>query len=302
MAWRRMPRGVTDGNRDIGFALEDVVFKSVGDIERHYRASIEPQLACNTEYVCEIDILADEYRLGFDSVAGRLSIEVAARLACDGRACAGGSADLRRREGPARGAARADRRLPGQGAPGRVHEAELAVGGLYRGSGGQPGSAPGRSGRTTGGSSGTSERGIADQMRFADTPLESLVFVMEAFGTRWPRMADRPGSSRAGRGWNDPKDASAFIESTIHAIANRPEPGSGRCVEARCLHLRAYLCRNGYAGVGLPAQNPAGFRARGSNGPTTSSSSSRPVDASSKCARLCIRPPSHAESIATHVR
>ena len=33
-----------------------------------------------------------------------------------------------------------------------------------------------------------------------------------------------PGDNGRGRGWSDPRDASAFIERTIHAIANRPEP------------------------------------------------------------------------------
>ena len=37
-------------------------------------------------------------------------------------------------------------------------------------------------------------------------------------------MVQRPGSGRTGGGRNDPGDASAFIERTIHAIASRPDP------------------------------------------------------------------------------
>ncbi len=73
---------------------------------------------------------------------------------------------------------------------------------------------------------------IATLFRFAYTPLESLVFVVEAFGARWPKMVERHGSDRAGRGWNDPRDASAFIERTIHAIANRPEPEAGDALQS----------------------------------------------------------------------
>ena len=226
MAWRRMPRGVTDGNRDIGFALEDMVFKSVADIERHYRASIEPQLACNAEFVRELDLLADEYRLGFDGVAGRLSIEwLRAWPAMDGQA----QADLLTCavEKAPRGALRElavdcrDRAHPDEFT--RLNWLSVACIVDLEGSRG----ALLATAENDRGFLGHVRERIADQKRFADTPLESLVFVVEAFGTRWPRMADRPGSGRAGRGWNDPRDASAFIERTIHAIANRPEPEAG---------------------------------------------------------------------------
>ena len=64
---------------------------------------------------------------------------------------------------------------------------------------------------------------IAYLNRFADAPLESLVFVVQAFGTRWARMPARPGEDGKGHGWRNPCEASAFIERTIHAIANRPQ-------------------------------------------------------------------------------
>ena len=226
MAWRRMPRGVNDGNHDIGFALEDMVFKSVGDIERHYRASIEPQLACNAEFVCEVDILADEYRFGFDSVAGRLSIEwLRAWPAMDGHA----QADLL--TCAVEKAPREALRELAVDCRDRAHPDEftkpkwLSVACIVDLEGSRE--ALLAAAENDRGFLGHVRERIADEMRFADTPLESLVFVVEAFGTRWPRMAGRPGSGRTGRGWNDPSDASAFIERTIHAIANRPEPEAG---------------------------------------------------------------------------
>ena len=226
MGWRRMPRGVTDGNHDIGVALEDMVFKSVGDIEGHYRASIETQLACNAEYVCELDLLADEYRFGFDSVAGRLSIEwLRAWPAMDGHAqadlltCAVEKAPreaLRKLAVDCRDRARPDE---------LTRPKWLSVACIVDLEGSRE--ALMAAAENDRGFLGHVRERIADEMRFADTPLESLVFVVEAFGTRWPRMAGRPGSGRAGRGRNDPYDASAFIERTIHAIANRPEPEAG---------------------------------------------------------------------------
>jgi len=65
---------------------------------------------------------------------------------------------------------------------------------------------------------------IGSAFLFGEVPLDTLRFLAEVFGKRWPRMVERPGSSRTGRGWNDPRDASAFIERTIHAIASRPGP------------------------------------------------------------------------------
>ena len=65
---------------------------------------------------------------------------------------------------------------------------------------------------------------IGSMFAFADVPLNSLLFVVEAFGGCWPKMVERPGRGRVGGGWNDPREASAFIERTIHAMANRPEP------------------------------------------------------------------------------
>ena len=50
-----------------------MVLQSVEDIERHFRASIEPQLQCNADFVHDLDRLAEYYR--FAKLAGGLSVE-----------------------------------------------------------------------------------------------------------------------------------------------------------------------------------------------------------------------------------
>lgn len=67
------------------------------------------------------------------------------------------------------------------------------------------------------------QMGIEELRRFADAPLESLVFIVRTFGVRWARTPLRPGDEGRSLGWRDPRNASAFIERTIYAIANRPE-------------------------------------------------------------------------------
>ena len=234
MAWRRKPGSASDEHLDIGLLLEDMVFRSVGDIERYFRASIEPQLACNVEFVREIGSLADEYRFGFDGLSGSLAVEWL-------RAWPAMNADAQAElltcafEHAPRDALRelvVDRR-------GSVHPDELtklnwlSVACFVDLDGSRQALLEAAEGCLE--FLGFVRDRISGPIRFADMPLESLVFVVEAFGRRWPRMVDRPGSDRAGRGWNDPRDASAFIERTIHAIANRPEPEAGNAL----LHLIA---------------------------------------------------------------
>ena len=210
------------------------MFRNAGDIERHFRASIEPQLACNVEFVREVECFADEYRFSFDGLSGGIAIEWL-------RAWPAMNADAQAElltcafEHARRDALRelvVERRDS-------VHPDELTKlnwlsvacfvdlehswEALLEAAEGCPEFL------------GSVRERIGGPNRFADMPLESLVFVVEAFGARWPRMVERPGSDRAGRGWNDPRDASAFIERTIHAIANRPEPEAG---DALC-HLIA---------------------------------------------------------------
>ena len=73
MAWRQAPESNTVGQIDIGSALETALFRSEADMEAHFRASIEPQLARNLEDIHEL------YRLTNEAVpadlASRLAVE-----------------------------------------------------------------------------------------------------------------------------------------------------------------------------------------------------------------------------------
>ncbi len=73
---------------------------------------------------------------------------------------------------------------------------------------------------------------IGRMNRYADAPLDSLIFVVQAFGTRCPKTPELPDDDGKGRGWRDPRDASAFIERAIHAIANRPGPKAAKLVHS----------------------------------------------------------------------
>ena len=220
MAWLRAPGSASDRRLDsIGSTLEAMAFTGIEAIERHFRASIEPQLAHDVEFVRDLDRMAEYYRMA--GLAGRLSVEWLREypaLNGDTRAelltCALESAprealrdlivDCRART-PPDGRARLlwlaaaclvdldgsrDELLAAADDPDFLGHVREAVGHLNR---------------------------------FADAPLESLVFVVQTFGTRWPRMPHRPGDGGKGHGWRNPCEASAFIERTIHAIANRPQ-------------------------------------------------------------------------------
>ena len=73
MAWQRAPESNAPGQIDIGSALETVLFRSEADWEKHFRTSIEPQLAHNLNYVDELHRLANDPRLA--SLAGRLAVD-----------------------------------------------------------------------------------------------------------------------------------------------------------------------------------------------------------------------------------
>ena len=223
MAWRRAPGSAPGGQIDIGSALEATAFRGIEDVERHFRASIEPQLACNRDFIEDLERLDVEYGFGFDGLVGRLSLEwLRSYPELNGHAqtelmtCA--------LENAPRDAVRemiVDCRE-------RVHPDErakllwLSVACVLDANGSRQALL-----EAVEGSLDFIEfvrEQIGSMFRFAETPLDSLLFVVEGFGACWPRMVERPRSGRAYRGWNDPGDASAFIESTIHAIANRAEP------------------------------------------------------------------------------
>ena len=223
MAWRRVPMSVSGGQIDIEFALREMVFTGVEDMERHFRASIEPQLACNAEFVRELDSLGGDYGSGFHELAGRLSLEwLRAYPQLHGQeqrelmTCALEDAPCD-----------AVRRLIVD-CRDRVHPDEcaklswLSVACVVDLEGYRDALLDAAE-YSPDFIAFVRER-IGSAFLFGEVPLDTLRFVVEVFGTRWPRMVERPGSGRTGGGWNDPGDASAFIERTIHAIASRPEP------------------------------------------------------------------------------
>ena len=231
MAWRRARERAPGGQIDIGPALEAAAFRGIEDVERHFRASIEPQLACNREFIDDLDRLEAEYGFGSHGLAGRLSLEwLRSYPDLNGHAqtelmtCALEYAphdavrelivDCRERVHPDERAKlvwlSAAFVLDPIGSRQALLEASESSPDFI----------------------GFVRERIGSMFRFAETPLDSLLFVVEVFGAEWPRMVERSGSGRAGRGWNDPRDASAFIERTILAIANRPEPEASEALVA----------------------------------------------------------------------
>ena len=221
MAWLRAPRNASDWRLDsIGSTLEAMTFTGIEAIERHFRASIEPQLAMNVEFVRDLDRMAEYYR--FAGLAGRLAVDWLRDypgLNGDTRAelmtCALESVPreaLRDLIVDCRG------RMPPEG---RARLLWLAAACLVDLDGSREELLAAVDDPSF---LGHVREAVAELNRFADAPLESLVFVVQTFGARWPRTPERPGDDGKGRSWNDPRDASAFIERTIHAIANRPEP------------------------------------------------------------------------------
>ena len=64
MTWWRTSECGSDGQIDIGPALEEALFTDDSDVEVHFRTSIEPQLAAGLENVVEL------YRLTHEPVLG----------------------------------------------------------------------------------------------------------------------------------------------------------------------------------------------------------------------------------------
>lgn len=221
MAWLRAPRSASNGRLDsIGSTLEAMTFTGIEAIERHFRASIEPQLAHDVEFVRDFDRMAEHY--GFAGLAGRLSVDWLREypgLNGDTRAelltCALDSAP---REALRDLIVDCRERMPPNG---RARLLWLAAACLVDLEGSREellaaADDPDFLGHV--------REAISELNRFADAPLESLVFVVQTFGARWPRMPNPPGDDGKDLGWRNPWEASAFIERAIYAIANRPQP------------------------------------------------------------------------------
>ena len=223
MAWQCAPGGEFLGLTDIGPDLEAAVFRGVEDMERHYRTCIEPRLACNAEFVNELDGPAGANGGDFHSLIGRLSLEwlrtfpqLNGHMQTELMTCA---LENSPRE--------AVRELI-VGCRGRVHPDEraklmwLSVACVVDMEGHRDAILDAAENHPE--FMGFVREQVGSMFLYEEVPLDTLRLLVEALGARWPRTLERLGSDRAGRGWNDPGDASAFIERTIHAIAGRCEP------------------------------------------------------------------------------
>ena len=73
MAWRRSAESNSVNGVDIGSAIEDVLFESEKNVETHFRASIEPQLASQSGHVIELYQFTREER--WRAIAADLAVE-----------------------------------------------------------------------------------------------------------------------------------------------------------------------------------------------------------------------------------
>ena len=73
MAWQRSAESNTVNGIDIGETIESALFQSVEDIERHFRTSIEPQLASQSGHVIELYQFTREQR--WRALAADLALE-----------------------------------------------------------------------------------------------------------------------------------------------------------------------------------------------------------------------------------
>lgn len=223
MAWQCAPCGEFLGLTDIGPDLEAVVFKGVEDLERYYRTCIEPRLACNAEFVNELDGPAGENGGDFRRLIGRLSLEwlrtfpkLNGQMQSELMICA--------LENSPREAVRESV----VGGRGRVHSDErakltwLSVACVVDLEGHRDAILDAAENHPD--FLGFVREQVGNMFLYEEVPLDTLRLLVKVFGKRWPRTPERPGSDRADRGWNDPGDASAFIERIIHAIAGRCEP------------------------------------------------------------------------------
>ena len=226
LAWKRAPESGTDGALTMDAALEEALFRSERDIETHFRTSIEPQLAARREWVEELDRLTHDAR--WSRLAGRLAAEWLAThwnlplpiqaelLSCALDNCPEQIANHLKDAERMDGAHDRDTTLLWLSAAfvadfGNQREELHAVAAddigllwFVR--------------DRMGGEDRTGE-GLPE--RFKRFSTDQLVFVVEAFGVNWPRVAMPTGVIT---GNQVPWDACKFIERTIHAISSRPTP------------------------------------------------------------------------------
>ncbi len=219
MAWQRSFEPDAPDLSSVGPELEAALFRSDTEWEIHFRTSIEPQLDCNRNHPVELHRLTHEAR--FSALAGRLSVDWLRRyptlnlhvqtelLACTLRNAP--RDQVRELIFDIRGRTHADQatrllwlsadyvtdfenRRPALASAAAEHPEFIWL---------------------------VRDR-IAPEsgQRFDRFSLDQLVYVVEAFGSRWSNVGRPTGTTM---GDCNPWDASAFIRHTISAIASRSE-------------------------------------------------------------------------------
>ena len=220
MAWQRAPESGSDGQLDIGPALEDALFRDERDVEIHLRTSLEPQLASRVEHPFELSRLT--YAPRWARLAGRLCAEwlqafpeQPLQVATDLISCAVKNAPREMLEDLFAGWTTSD-----------AHDEETMLLWLSaafvvkfdrR--------------REELNQAAAAHRDFLWRIRdrleeehqivMSHLSISQLVFIVEAFAPHWPSVARPPGGVWGNR---HPWDATMFIERTIHETANRPTP------------------------------------------------------------------------------
>ncbi len=231
MALQEAPGSSTVGQIDIGSALETALFRSDADWETHFRTSIEPRLARNLEHIHELYRLTNEAALA--DLASRLAVEwlraypalsapVQTALLAGAlkntphktiRAlCADIETNATRDLETRRLWLSVDYHVDFESRRGALAEAAIE----------DPDFLWFIRNRIT------RESGE----RFADFSIAHLVFIVEAFGTHWPKTAYPEYPDTVVSGLCHPWDASEFIERSIHAIASRPSPQATEALQS----------------------------------------------------------------------
>lgn len=220
MAWQRAPESGAEGPLDIGPPLELALFRDERDMEVHFRTSIEPQLAARKDHVDELYRLTHDVR--WSRLAGRLAAEwlttrpdlllpvQTTLLSC---ALDNTPDQIPKHLNVAERVEETRDRdtmllwlsvafvVDFDNHRDDLHAVAVDDSGLLW---------------------FIRERiGEEFQERFSRFSNDQLVFIVEAFGVSWPKVATPTGVIMGNRNqW----DAYRFIERTIHAISSRPTP------------------------------------------------------------------------------
>ena len=221
MARQQAPLSHGSRETDICPALEAVLFQCEADWEEHFRAFIEPQLARGHQHVFGLHRLADDPR--FANVAGRLAAEwlrcfpaLPADIQEQHFACVLKNAPHEMAQALAAESRTIvhpddETRLLWLAANYAV-DFESSRAALVETAAGDKDFLWFIRKRFPSEGEGVFERFLTAQ----------LVFIVEAFGSHWPRAERPPNIVTSGD--RNPWDATKFIENAIYAIAGRPSP------------------------------------------------------------------------------